>query len=493
LIVEESTQNQQTNFSDRTISLQFDEWIKLDDPFTQILISPPTDRRPDVRVRGRSVSFTFHEEDTLRENATYSINFGSAIQDITESNPVQNYSFVFSTGPTIDSLSLSGTVIDALTGEPQENVTVMMYEENRDSIVFESKPFYATRTLENGTWQINNVRSGSFKMVAVADENLNYLWDSQSEGIAFLDSLVAIGPDSSANIKLAISSPVATLQMQRPDTSGWNLAILPYNRPPTEIETSFSIPDSLVYVSREGNQIWVYQNPLVSNFSMYLTDLSTLITDTLYLRPDGGTAPDQIGKKSILKNSYHPSDPIRICFDRPLRRVDQDRMILVEGSDTIQAQVRILDTLPLCIELSNPWRGDSTYRLTLLPEALVDFYQTSNDTISEVFPIANPDRFGNIILQFENLDSDRGYLFELAKDKGKVEESFSVQGDTTLNRTIEKMKPGKYTLRVIEDRNLNGLWDPADYLRGEQPEQLLEFPLEELRANWDLEVNHAWK
>ncbi len=493
LIEVESSPNFQTDFTERSLTLHFDEWIKLNDPFTQILISPPTERRPDVRVRGRAVNFTFHEDEVLREDATYSINFGSAIQDITESNPVQNYSFVFSTGSSIDSLSIGGMVVDAQTGEPKEEVTVMLYEENIDSIVFQSKPFYAARTLKNGSFQINNVKSGAFKMIAIADENLNYLWDPPAEPIAFLDTLITISADSSASVKLIMSAQLAQLQMERIDTSGWNLAIIPYNRSPEEIDVSFSIADSLLYVWREGNQLWVYQNPQVPNYQAYLTDLSTLLTDTLKLRPDRSGSPATLGKKSIWKNSYHPAEPIRICFDRPITSVQQDRIVLLEGKDSIRAQASVFDSIPLCIEFSNPWKADSTYRLTILPGALTDFYGASNDTIAETFPIANPDRFGTIILQFDNLEPQNGYVFELGKDKGKVLSTFLVQGDSTLNRTIERMKPGKYTLRVIEDRNLNGHWDPAEYMLGEQPEKLLEFALEELRANWDLEVKHAWK
>jgi hypothetical protein len=95
VVSDKSTPNFQTNFADRSVIITMDEWVKLEDPYTQILISPPLEKRPDIKIKGRAVLVELHEEEVLRENATYAINFGEAIQDITENNPLKNYSFVF--------------------------------------------------------------------------------------------------------------------------------------------------------------------------------------------------------------------------------------------------------------------------------------------------------------------------------------------------------------------------------------------------------------
>ncbi|MEM9850056.1 MAG: Ig-like domain-containing protein, partial [Bacteroidota bacterium] len=112
----ESTPNLQTNFEVQDIVLTFDEWIKLNNPFTQIVVSPPLDPKPEVSLKGKSVLIEFDETTELRANATYTINFGEAIQDLTEGNPAENLRFVFSTGDFIDSLEVSGQIKDLEKG-----------------------------------------------------------------------------------------------------------------------------------------------------------------------------------------------------------------------------------------------------------------------------------------------------------------------------------------------------------------------------------------
>ncbi len=194
LITEGSTPNMQTNFTKKEIILEFDEWVELNDVFNQIVISPPVERKDyEVKIKKRSIIFKFTETAQLRENATYTINFGEAVRDITERNPVENLRFVFSTGDVIDSLKVSGRLLDVLTGEPVEDAYFMLYENLADSVVRTENPFYFGKTDESGNFLIENVRAGTFKGFGIKRVDQNYKFDNPEEQIGFPDSLIVVG------------------------------------------------------------------------------------------------------------------------------------------------------------------------------------------------------------------------------------------------------------------------------------------------------------
>jgi hypothetical protein len=171
-----STPNFQTNFKKQPIKLVFDEYIKLDDVFKQVVISPPLDESPEVVSNdSRSVILTFGKDVVLRENATYTINFGSAVKDLNEGNIAQNLRFVFSTGDHIDSLTVVGRIVDAVSGQPVDGALLMLYDNFSDTIVRKKKPFYFGRTEKDGIARIENVREGSFKAFALVDKDQNHV------------------------------------------------------------------------------------------------------------------------------------------------------------------------------------------------------------------------------------------------------------------------------------------------------------------------------
>lgn len=494
VVEDNSTPNKQVNFQEKTIVITLDEWVELEDAQNQVLISPPLQRRPDIRIKKRSVVFSFHDEEELRENATYSINFGEAIRDITERNVLKNYSFVFSTGDKLDSFSVQGMIVDAYSGEPVENATIMLYESLEDTIPLKEKPFYATKSDESGSWRIENMKGGTFRVVGIVDDNLNYLMDP-TERMAFLDSFLTVNGDSLASVNLLMSTPVEPLYQDRRDTSGWNQARFTYNRRPYELVVSYAEPDQSLFMDRQDNvlNIWYYSESR-REWPLYFR-IDTMPPDTFLLKFNA-PKPElkKISKQSRLSNTGHPAEPFHICFDRPVSSLDTSRILLLEGrtaATRIVPDIEILDSLPMCLRLQNQWKPDSTYQLILLPGALNDFYQMENDTLEESFPIGNVERFGNIILHVEGLSEDQSYLVEIGV-KDKPELQFSIDSVTTFDRTLSRLRPATYEIRISEDRNRNGRWDPGSFLEMQQPEPTRKESMEPLRANWELEVNFKW-
>lgn len=185
--------NRSANFNSKKITITFNEFVELDNINQKALISPPMDKLPDFKPKGKSVQVKFNE--TLKDSTTYSIYFADAIVDLTEGNPALNYTYIFSTGPKVDSLSLLGKVTNAFDLKPRGSVYVLLYKDNNDTILFDSLPFrvipyYVSKTTENGEFQFDGLGNDDYLMFALNDMNANYIYDQPGEEIAFLDHLV---------------------------------------------------------------------------------------------------------------------------------------------------------------------------------------------------------------------------------------------------------------------------------------------------------------
>lgn len=178
-----------TEVTPSRITIVFDEFIELKNLQQQFLISPPQEERPKITQRGKILTIDFLSE--LAPETTYSLNFGNAVVDLNEGNPFGNFEFVFSTGKSIDSLTIGGRVVSALENKPEENIIIMLYLNHADSVPMKEIPLYVTRTDKEGYFKLRHLRADTFKMFALKDVNNNYLYDSPgNEAIAFLDSLI---------------------------------------------------------------------------------------------------------------------------------------------------------------------------------------------------------------------------------------------------------------------------------------------------------------
>ena len=177
-----------TNNKRSKISIEFDEYIKLDKPSEKVIISPPQKEAPEVKVSGRRVLVEFF--DTLQENTTYTIDFGDAIVDNNEDNPLGNFAYAFSTGESIDTMEVSGTVLNAQDLEPVKGIQVGLHKDLHDS-AFTKLPFVRiSRTDSRGHFTIRGIAPGKYRIYALMDGNQNYLFDSKTEAVAWQDSLI---------------------------------------------------------------------------------------------------------------------------------------------------------------------------------------------------------------------------------------------------------------------------------------------------------------
>ncbi|NOX84836.1 MAG: Ig-like domain-containing protein [Chlorobi bacterium] len=193
VVIETEPQNRSARFASKKFTITFDEFIQLENITQKVLISPPMKELPEFRVRGKSLQVKFMED--LKPNTTYSINFADAITDITEKNALLNYTYIFSTGDKVDSMSIAGDVYNAFDLKPVEDVSVMLYKVEKDTIPLDSMPFkrqpyYLSKTDKNGHFVLTGLADIPYMIFALKDLNANYIYDQPGEEIAFLDSLI---------------------------------------------------------------------------------------------------------------------------------------------------------------------------------------------------------------------------------------------------------------------------------------------------------------
>lgn len=200
IFVSSTTVAYATNVSDKKFVLEFDENIKLNNPFEKVIVSPPQVEMPEIKYSGKRVTVELF--DSLKPNTTYSIDFNDAVVDNNEGNPLENFAFVFSTGESVDTLAVSGTVLNAQDLEPIKGMMVGVHRADDDS-AFYKRPFErVSRTDSRGRFTVKGLAPGRYRVYALKDANQNYLFDQKSEKVAFLDAVIepfatpAVRPDT---------------------------------------------------------------------------------------------------------------------------------------------------------------------------------------------------------------------------------------------------------------------------------------------------------
>ena len=492
--LEESTPNEQVFFEKQNIKLVFDEFVNIDKPNTSVVISPPLDVNPRIYARGKEIRVEMPEEEELKENATYVFNFGNSIKDYTEGNEIENYSFIFSTGPYIDSLSISGTVVDAYSGEPAKETLVMLYDDLRDSVVYEKRPFYFARTDDEGLFTINNMRSDSFKLFILQDGNVNYLYDLDTEPIGFLDSFIFITPDvPNPTFNLEVFSPTPDFDMVEYDAKTFGQVILIFNQPSDSVQVKSNTAFSFFNPEISGDSLIVWYDMAEDMAFDLMVEYPGLYYDTIKVRQlsraefvEGNSLKkpkNNVGKNDVLK----PKSPFVFKFEYPLQDIDQSKCHLSLDSIEIPDVTFAIDSIHYNkIRLEHDFIVDSTYQIKLDSGAIESIYGTTNDSIVESFSLGNEDDFGKIILSIDSLDFRSNYILELMKETKVLRTDIVSEEKQSL--LYDLLAADTYTLRVTKDDNKNGRWDPGSYTNRIFSEQIASMQLEAVRAGWDNQV-----
>ena len=493
-----STPNNQINFEKQDLEVYFDEFIDINDAFNNVVISPPLRKNPKISARGKKLTVEFAEDEILKGDATYVINFGEAIRDFTESNILKNFRYVFSTGDYIDSLSISGNVVDVKTGKPVEDIFVMLYDNLADNVVRTERPFYFSSTDKEGNFKIENLRADTFKLFALKDANLNYLYDQDTEVIGFLEEFIVVDENTDSlgqqyDIETFIATPDFSLKEKIVPNFGEIKLLFTASADNVEYKADIDGIEFIEEIDKDSLLLW-YDSPVDTGFNVIVHEPSHEYHDTVSVRKYKRTDFLEKQKLSLRSNSLAngkqliPGEPLQLKFSYPINNIDTDSISLFMDSTEVAfvAKADSLDARALIID--SEWVSDTTYLIRLDDGSIDDIYGHKLDSTTIEFTVINPEVLSNIHILFTELDSNSNYVLILKDGSNEIKkQSIAKASDGKIS--FVGLIPKAYSLEVIKDENKNGRWDPGNYDAKRQSEKSITKELEKLRENWDLEVN----
>jgi 5-hydroxyisourate hydrolase-like protein (transthyretin family) len=432
-------------FKAKKVTFTFDEYVQLDNVFEKLIVSPTLKRTPTVTSKLKTVTMVI--KDTLAENTTYTFNFSDAIRDNNESNPIQDFQYVVSTGDYLDSLQVRGFIVDAETGKPDSNVSVMIYRNTIDSVVSKEKPVYFARSKGNGAFWFRNMAPGDYKLFALKEDDRDLQYNQPKELIAFSDSLLHLRDQNLKDITLLLFMEQDST-LKKPED-------LAQEQPVAEEE-----PDKKDKEKEKKRK------------------------RTLNISPELADNKQELGK------------PLLITFSAPVKTLDSTAFRLTQ--DTVFTPVAFttsFDSTRTKLSVHFDWKEGKPYRLIIPKESVADtagIQPAKADTIS--FAAKKESDYGKIILTLTLSDSTKAmvsdtmhYVAQLISNK-EIKYSGKIERNTWVQKRIT---PGEYEVWILLDDNNNGKWDRGVYYGTpkKQPERVVSFPKKEnIKANWGVKI-----
>lgn len=485
--------NYSINFKAQKIRLYFDELIKLEDVQNQLIVSPPFKNAPEIKpLSGASKYIEVIIKDTLRENTTYTLNFGQSIVDNNEGNPNSFFTYVFSTGTYIDSLTILGAVKDAFNRKADEYISVMLYELDTaytDSTIYKTPPNYITNTSDSlPLFELKNLKAGNYAMFALKDINKNNLFDQRQDKIGFLQDTISIPTDSIYLLNLFQEEPDYSISV--PSYVAKNRILFGYqgdNRD-IKIEALTTLPDSvqtIILKEREKDTLNYWLNPTdldsiiftVTNKNLEKIDTFTVKSRKLPL--------DSLRLGASVQGKMNLDDSFSVLANTPLIDIDTTKIGLVLNDSLLAPYSYKLDTIDNKIDFDFTIEPNQKYRISFLPGAVTDFFGVQNDTLNYNLSTASYADYGNLSV---NINGNVRFpmIVQLTDEKGEIKRELLAERPIPFE--FNNLEPAKYMVRVIFDDNGNGIWDTGNYLKKIQPEKVSYYPdVIDVRANWELE------
>jgi uncharacterized protein (DUF2141 family) len=486
--VESSPKNGTINFAEKNITVEFDEFIKLNNLSSQLIVSPLIETPPEISIRGKKLIIKLEGE--LNENTTYSLNFGNAITDITEANIFLNYKYVFSTGSYIDSLSYSGVVVNAFDLSKKESIYVLLYDQFEDSVPYKELPRYVALTDKEGNFSITNIANGKYKFFAINDINGNYLFDLPNEEIAFKNETIQLDSSSSDN-RIYLFEEESEIQFidKIEGNKMFGKVEVQFNLPTTDLKvTPLNINQKepwLLEKNEAGDSLtlWLTLNTKAEELDIIFADGNDII-DTTNVDIIEDITDTLLSINSNISSMFDLNQNIRLETNRPFKAFTSDSIKLYE--DSILITTTHLEAFGLRkFELAYDFKENTNYQIFIPPNTFEDIYGLKNDTVKIDFKTKSESNYGIINLNINPNFSDN-YIIQLFKGKKLIQESNFKEVTKT---TYKYLAPGNYELKLIIDVNSDKKWNTGNYLEGIQPEKVIYYEKEiKIRANWDNDI-----
>lgn len=476
VLVSTKPENESLRFKEKKIVLKFDEYITSPLNISEIFISPEMNKKPDFFVLNNKVTIKLN--DTLQQNTTYTINFGKSITDVNERNVLENLSYIFCTGDSIDKSSISGIVIDAKTLKPLENVNVGLYKDS----VASTSAIYFYKTKADGFWKINNIKEGEYYVIGFEDKNGNKKFDKNDASVGFLDKKVMI-KDTISDIVLIGSENVNKPGIKEivPRENYFNIV---FNQSIEKIDISFSPKNEIEYAllneERDTLKIWLKNKS--DTIQMCSTIGDTLVCKTIKNK----IKTDSLYTKKINQLVISSKKDFMIQYNNPIKSLDKNKVVL--KSDTLSSaslnfDYKIKDNQ---LYLDFLKKEEKNYWLQLNDSAVFDIFGNASRTKKIELKTGRDDDYGNLVVS--GYEGEEFIILELYNEKESLVERAYINAKLR-KHTFYHLEKGKYRLIAVEDKNKNGYWDGGNIFTKSQPEQKYILNNEvDIKGGWDVEV-----
>lgn len=486
--------NQTRNFNAKKIVIEFDEYFNLKDEFKEFSISPDQEKAPELKKRGKRLEINL--QDSLEKNTTYTLNFGKSVADVNEGNVVKNLSYVFSTGPEIDSLSVSGKVINSLSDEPEKEVTVFILPIERDTLFGKKRPSIYTTTDSAGTYKLNNLRKGTYKIYALKESSGggDKIYQQISDEIGFIKEPIVVDKNLE-NIDLQTFKELAPeFRVLERKLNNDGSILITFNQQLKSPKITVTEPAALdagkkVFFNKTNDTTKIWLNEMAfDSVKVAISDQGKLLQTLNFSRGKKDTyTRDATISDNLLGGKLSPYQQLTLTFPFPVTAGDASKIILLEDSVKRTNFEMVKDSVDfLKYYIKYPWKNKKTYDLKLGAGAFTVIFNAKNKEINKRFTLESADTYTTLLLNVTVPDTSKRYVVQFLNEKKDIIKSFPVAKNSKI--TFSKYPAGKYMVRVIYDENKNGIWDTGNVKEGHQPEKVWYLKaVMDLKPNWERE------
>ena len=525
VLIYSDPKNHSINFKEKVFSFEFDEVIDASELSQKLIISPYINNTPELKFKKNNLLLTF--DSSFTENTTYILNFADGVKDITEGNPAKNTKLVFSTGNKIDSSFVSGFVLDPLKNEFIDGALVVLYNKKDSLGLFNKKPLYFSFSNKDGSFLIENIKSGEYKMYSFIDENESFVAEAKNEAFGYvpnslkLDSFV-----SNINISLFKENP-QKLKLDRKRERGlvYELTYSKYIKRVNVYTKNF-----INYSLNDNNLLRFYKDSLKNDSTFVVIEafdsLQEKTIDSLFV--SFGKESKRVSKlshqlKTSNRNDLDDTLLLNFSFSKPINNklfsfsfyLDTvfytgpyySKSIWNKNKTKNKTKVYLnQNAISLFVDsLGNKALGDSlVYEKDSIYTLFKNYYKNlKKDRVFFVVP-----RGSVVSIEKDTLNKiEKNFLFRGKDFYGSVSGSISGLGNNIiiqlisedLSRTYKnkklnnvfyfnKVEPGEYYIKIIKDNNKNNKWDYGSILKDVGSEEIIYYKEKiEVRSNWTIE------